>query len=254
MTDERTKGLLGWLGKIVTVMVDKPIGAPRSETNTTPLPYYMGRLTSAGKNPPPVCLFQVTNPGSSYTGRVISVLRQNGAGEDLIIVAPAWQEMYEPWIRAMLAKVEDVSMARLFCLYEKSCGVIPYRMREGRLEYLALFQSDSATWSFPKGHMEYGEDELATARREVQEEIGVDMEITTDFRCEIFYMVHNKRSRKKVVLFAVPFDGPVRLREGEIGDAKWLPRHDVQKLFGHKELRGIFNRLEKKYEEDHGEV
>ena len=135
---------------------------------------------------------------------------------------------------------------------EKSCGAIVYTRIDNQIKYV-IIRSKRGKYGFPKGHMEYGETELDTARREVREEIGVEMEIVTDFRCEIFYTVHNKRSKKKVVLFAVPFDGEVTLRAGEISAAKWLPRGDVQKLFGHRELRGIFNRLEKKCEEERGE-
>ena len=93
--------------------------------------------------------------------------------------------------------------------------------------------------------MEWGEDELQTAHREVLEEIGVEVEISREFRCEISYAVHNRRCKKKVVLYAVPFDGEVTLRAGEIDACRWLPRAEIQKLFGHRELRGIFNRLEK---------
>lgn len=240
MTDMRTRTLLGWLGRIVTVQIEDATTSPKkgyvrgSESEQNRAAYVMG----------------AAHVGQTYTGKVISVLRRYAEGEDKLIVAPVGKEMYEPWIRAELGDEGGAEHTRLFCLYEKSCGVIPWRVRNGRLEYLALFQSGSSTWSFPKGHMELGEDEVATARREVQEEIGVTLEIPTDFRCEISYRVHNGHSKKKVVLFAVPFDGEVTLREGEIGDARWLGRSEVQKLFGHRELRSIFNRLEKKVAEE----
>ncbi len=245
MTDERTRTLLGWLGKLVTVSLNEGEGRPGAASYPR-----SGYVTGAEGKTIPAYLLGVTQSASTYTGRVISAVRRFSEDEDKLIVAPAWVEMYEPWIRASVSERESIDNTRLFCLYEKSCGVIPYRVRDGRLEYLALYQSGSCTWSFPKGHMEYGEDEVATAHREVLEEIGVDMEITTDFRCEISYSVHNRRSRKTVILFAVYFDGEITLREGEISDAKWLPRTDVQKLFGHRELRGIFNRLEKKISEE----
>lgn len=245
MTDERTRALLGWLGKIVTVTLEQDGAECASDILRSGIVH--GGADGGNR---PAYLLGVARCGGSYTGKVISVMRRYAEGSDRLIVAPVGVEMYEPWIREAIAAKEATDGMRLFCLYEKSCGVIPYRVRGRRLEYLALFQSGSSTWSFPKGHMELGEDELATARREVEEEIGVRMEIPQDFRCEIFYSVHNRRSKKKVVLFAVPFDGEVTLREGEIGDAKWLPRAEIQKLFGHRELRGIFNRLERKLAEE----
>ncbi len=239
MTDERTRTLLGWLGKLVTVTL-----ADGESGHAAAAHPRLGYVTGAEGKAVSAYLLGVAQATSTYTGRVISAVRRFSEDEDRLVIAPAWVEMYEPWIRASLTERETLDNTRLFCLYEKSCGVIPYRVREGQLEYLALFQAGSCTWSFPKGHMEWGEDEVATAHREVQEEIGVDMQITTDFRCEISYSVHNKRSKKKVILFAVPFDGEISLRDGEISDAKWLPRAEVQKLFGHRELRNIFNRLE----------
>ena len=241
MTDERTRTLLGWLGKIVTVTVDADTSGNTASLTRAWLP----PATSVRGARMPVYLMGCSPIGASYTGRVISVVRRYRGESDRLIVAPVGKEQYEPWIRAALEEAEGIEGARFFCLYEKSCGVIPYRRRGGRLEYLALYQSGSGTWSFPKGHMEWGEGELETARREVLEEIGVDLTISREFRCEITYSVHNRRSKKKVVLYAVPFDGEIKLRAGEIGDAKWLPRSEIQKLFGHKELRGIFNRLEK---------
>lgn len=240
MTDERTRTLLGWLGKIVAVTTEK------TDVMVVTAPVQKGSVKMGEGKEISAYLLGATVVGGCYTGKVISVLRCYAEDADKLIVAPVGQEMYEPWIRAAIKESEQMEDCRLFCLYEKSCGVIPYRVRDGVLEYLALFQSGSSTWSFPKGHMEYGEDEVATAHREVEEEIGVSLTISTDFRCEIFYSVHNKRSKKKVVLFAVPFDGEITLRDGEIGDAKWLPREEIQKLFGHRELRSIFNRLEKK--------
>ncbi len=244
MTDEKTRILLGWLGKLVTVALDPH----ENETapTTHPRSGYVKGASGAVDDVTPAFLLGVTQSAPTYTGRVIAAVRRFAEDRDRLIIAPAWVEMYEPWIRAAIATRESLNNTRMFCLYEKSCGVIPYRVRDGHLEYLALFQSGSSTWSFPKGHMEYGEDEIMTAKREVQEEIGVTMDIPEDFRCEIFYSVHNKRSKKKVVLYAVPFDGAISLREGEISDAKWLSRLEIQKLFGHRELRGIFNRLEKK--------
>lgn len=238
MTDERTQGLLAWLGKLVTVTVD---AAPATDAVTP-----TGFVRTASGADLHAYLVGVSHPGRTFTGKVVAAVRRTDHAPDSLVVAPVGAEWYEPWIRRAVFPAAPMEGARIFCLYEKSCGAIPYRIRDGHLEYLALFQSGSATWSFPKGHVEWGEEELDTARREVREEIGVALDIPADFRCEIFYSVHNKRSRKRVVLYAVPFDGEYRLRETEIRSAKWMRRGEVQRLFGHKELYAIFNRLEKK--------
>jgi predicted NUDIX family NTP pyrophosphohydrolase len=55
-----------------------------------------------------------------------------------------------------------------------------YRRREGRLEVLIVHpggpfwaKKDAGSWFVPKGQIEAGEDELAAAQREFQEETGV---------------------------------------------------------------------------------
>ncbi len=63
-----------------------------------------------------------------------------------------------------------------------SCGLLLYRLREGNLEvFLAhpggpFFASkDAGIWGIPKGLLEEGEDWLVAAKREFQEEIGLEL-------------------------------------------------------------------------------
>jgi predicted NUDIX family NTP pyrophosphohydrolase len=60
-----------------------------------------------------------------------------------------------------------------------SAGLLMYRRREGRLEFLLVHPGgpfwkgkDAGAWTIPKGEIEEGEDVLATARREFEEEVG----------------------------------------------------------------------------------
>src|SRR5262245_21038836 len=60
-----------------------------------------------------------------------------------------------------------------------SAGLLMYRYRDGGLEVLLVHpggpffkKKDSGAWSIPKGEVEGGDDPLATARREFQEETG----------------------------------------------------------------------------------
>jgi predicted NUDIX family NTP pyrophosphohydrolase len=61
----------------------------------------------------------------------------------------------------------------------KSAGLLPFRETSGRLEVLLVHpggpfwaKKDEGAWSIPKGEFEEGEDPLAAARREFEEETG----------------------------------------------------------------------------------
>jgi 8-oxo-dGTP pyrophosphatase MutT (NUDIX family) len=84
---------------------------------------------------------------------------------------------------------------------EKSCGAIVFReTANGSKEVLLIKHYFSDSWGFPKGHMQQNEEEKETATREVLEETGVSVNITHDFRAEVFYR-HGLGTRKKVVFF-----------------------------------------------------
>jgi predicted NUDIX family NTP pyrophosphohydrolase len=61
-----------------------------------------------------------------------------------------------------------------------SAGLVMYRIRDGELEFLIVHpggpfwaKKDAGSWFVPKGEIEAGEDELAAARREFQEETAI---------------------------------------------------------------------------------
>jgi predicted NUDIX family NTP pyrophosphohydrolase len=61
-----------------------------------------------------------------------------------------------------------------------SAGLLMYRVRETELEFLLAHPGgpfwkhrDAGAWTIPKGEIQDGEDPLAAARREFEEEIGL---------------------------------------------------------------------------------
>lgn len=106
--------------------------------------------------------------------------------------------------------------------YEKSCGAIVYRKHHGNTEILLIKHIKSGYWSFPKGHMEDGEVETETARREIKEETNIDVFIDSGFR-ETVTFNPRRDTQKEVVYFvakAKNYDYTPQLEE--IADIRWV--------------------------------
>jgi len=78
---------------------------------------------------------------------------------------------------------------------EKSAGAIIYRKEDGKLYYL-LLHYHSGHWEFPKGHIEAGESEEDTVKREVAEETGIkDLRILPGFKQYIKYFFRQYKDK-----------------------------------------------------------
>jgi len=88
---------------------------------------------------------------------------------------------------------------KLFNLsFEKSVGAVVFRESENGEKEFLLLHYPSGHWDFPKGHVEKGEIEEQTLRREVEEETGInDLIITSGFRDSIRYFYNAKGNERK---------------------------------------------------------
>ncbi len=107
-------------------------------------------------------------------------------------------------------------------LHEKSCGAIVYRKFHGNTEILLIKHINSGHWSFPKGHVEPGETEVETAKREIMEETGIDVIIDPSFRETVSYSP--KRGTQKVVVYflAKAKNSDYVAQEDEIAEIRWI--------------------------------
>lgn len=90
-------------------------------------------------------------------------------------------------------------------------------------------------WNFPSGRIEYGEDILNAARREVKEETGFDIRLkdTTG----VYNFISN--TNNQVILFHFTGEvtgGCLNLEEDEISDSKWVKVNDLR-IFDDEDLR-----------------
>lgn len=87
-----------------------------------------------------------------------------------------------------------------YLAFEKSVGCVVYR-KQGDENLFLLVQYRSWQWDFPKGHVEKGENEEETFRREVFEETGInDLEILPNFRESVryFYTAKGKEKTERI--------------------------------------------------------
>lgn len=124
---------------------------------------------------------------------------------------------------------------------ERASGMILFREGTRGREYLLIKNRSGGHWGFPKGRLERGEDELAAARREVAEEVGIPRpEVVPGFTHLLSYRFLREREvvRKEVRLFLARADGPGLPQREEIEAMEWLPFPAALDRLTYPEQRG----------------
>ena len=117
--------------------------------------------------------------------------------------------------------------------WEKSCGALVVR-REGDCYYILMIRHKAGGHrSFPKGHMETGETEYATALREVMEETSSRIAILSDFRATVSYSPGPGVMKEVVYFLAFTTSADIHAREGEIAEVEWIPLEQAEKHLTH---------------------
>jgi len=133
---------------------------------------------------------------------------------------------------------------------EKSAGAIIFRKENNNFFYLLLHYPSSAKapkeyWDFPKGHIEKGEDEIKTVKREVEEETGLkDIKIIEGFREWIKYFF--KFEGKTVLKFVTFYLAGTKTKDvkisGEHVGYKWLPYEDAIEQLTFKNAKEVLKK------------
>ena len=107
---------------------------------------------------------------------------------------------------------------------EKSAGAVIYNPRTHKFLLLHYPTHGKGHWDFPKGHIEQGEGEVDTAKREIKEETGLDVEFIFGFRDEITYHFMDGKTlvEKKVVYFIALTENENVKLSYEHDDYRWL--------------------------------
>lgn len=132
-------------------------------------------------------------------------------------------------------------------IQEKSCGIVLFRIVEKERWYL-LLHYPGGHWDFGKGHVEkIDKDELATARREMEEETGTTkITFIKDFRYVVDYYYRRERKlyHKDVIFFiGKTTEEKVKLSHEHQGFA-WLKYDDAMKQLTFENARKLLKKSE----------
>lgn len=176
-------------------------------------------------------------------------------GSEKLIVSQKSDILYEPEIRSRLSKLRSLNIAKISCLYEKSCGaVILHRDKKtNEIKILMVRNHNGRFYSFPKGHIELWEKEKETAVREIKEETNLDVEILDGFR-EISDYCPFGKIRKRVVFFlATAKTDDIKIQESEIDSYTWIPLNGTKSSLNYDNDTRVIEKV-KKYLQEHPNV
>lgn len=163
-----------------------------------------------------------------FKGVVIAVATFDN--EERLIVSTEKEIFYEPYLRETLGKLRNSKLVSIKCLHEKSCGAIIFYSGKNNTKILLVKNNNGRYWSFPKGHIEFGETEEETAVREIKEETGLDVELKDGFREVSDYCPFGKIRKHVVFFLAQAYTDNVVMQEEEIAEYIWVDLQQAHKV------------------------
>lgn len=129
---------------------------------------------------------------------------------------------------------------------EKSCGTIIIDSNKR-----VLLVKQKLGWvGFPKGHMEQGETEIETARRETKEETNLDVIVDEKKRYTISYITSTQIDKEVVYFRAKPISYSLLPQEAEIAEIMWVDIDEAKQYLSFDNLKQLWqNALDDFYKE-----
>jgi len=134
---------------------------------------------------------------------------------------------------------------------ERSAGAVIFKRKNGKIFYLLLHyprvshRSKRDFWDFPKGHIEKGEKEIETVKREVFEETGLkNIKILDGFKETIKYFF--KWEGKTILKFVTFYLAETKEKEVKISfehtGYEWLPFEKAVERLSFKNAKEILKK------------
>lgn len=123
LTPEQRETLISaYLGKSVTVTIDRPIGF-HHVTKGIHLDYtvnygFLPGVTGGDGEEQDVYILGVSEPLKTFTGRIIAVVRRSDDSEDKFVAAPEGMHFTAEQIRKEIEFVEKYFDSRIFSIYD----------------------------------------------------------------------------------------------------------------------------------------
>lgn len=185
------------------------------------------------------------NAVGTFLGKVCAVIERGS--ETILLAVPADMYGLDICYECNLLHVFGALIEpddKLFMKFEKACGAVMFTEKDGKRKFL-LIKNESGHIGFPKGHVEYGENELETAKREVFEETGLAFKQYGTFRSEYTYT-----TLENCIKTCIFFIGAYKYRKPDIQQEEildnWLVTYDeALKLLNFPEDRELLKKAEK---------
>lgn len=153
------------------------------------------------------------------------------------------------------------SLLRLFGVpvaWEVSVGTPVFRLREDGVREYLLLRYPSGHYDFPKGHIEAGETEEETLRRETVEETGLSLSRVYPFRTSIKYFYQargtegerRRREGRGTWVFKQVHYYPAQATEGEVVLSHehigflWMPYAEAMRTVTFENARRVLRESE----------
>lgn len=232
------------LGRFVKVRVTRPIGFFDGNSKTQYRLNY-GTVESGLEPHSPVkgaFIMGINHPVRNFDGRVIATVKIPKTKGVIIVVSPKSKRFIVNDVRDALAFMYKKGSYSIDCLYERSCGAIVYREIAGERRFLLIKNKRSANWGFPKGHVEEGESNEDTARREVLEETGLHIAILPEFKSRSEYTIQGRIEKTVIIYIASTKDTRTVIQPEEIEDYIWLSYDNAYKTLNYENDKAILKK------------